>query len=105
MASDRRDGALAHETDAAAALRNDWTEALAAEGLGGPEVAKVVERLVTHLQRSVGGTELYIPVLGREYPIAAIRAAFRRGDSVRSICREHQIDRRTLYRLLGDELG
>lgn len=95
---------MAQETDAAAALRSDWTEALAAIGLGGPDVAEVVQQLVTHLQRNYGGTEIYIPVPGRAYPVDAIREAFRRGDSIRSICRAYQVDRRTLYRLLDDEL-
>lgn len=81
----------------------DWTDALASQGLEGPEVALVVQRLVHHLQRTYGGTVLYIPVAGREYPLQAIREAFRRGDSMRSICREYQVDRRTLYRLLGDD--
>lgn len=94
---------MAQETDAAAALRSDWIDALAAQGIDGPEVAAIVQRLVHHLQRNYGGTEIYIPVPGREYPVSAIREAFRRGDSMRRICREFQVDRRTLYRLLGDE--
>lgn len=64
----------------------------------------MVERLVTHLQRTVGGTVLYIPALGRRYPVDAIRAAMHRGDSIRSICRTFQIDRRTFYRLMGNDL-
>lgn len=94
---------MAHDADPAAGLRHEWSRALVEAGHDQAAVDTVLRDLITHLQRTRGGTELYVPVIGRQYPVAAIREAFARHDSIRSICRRFQIDRRTLYGLLDVE--
>lgn len=102
---DKGNNGMAHDNDSASTLRSEWTEALEAQGIDGKTAGTLVGRLIDYLQRTRPGDTIYIPVRSRDYPVADIRAAIRAGDSIRAVCANFRLDRRTLYRLLdgGDD--
>ena len=65
-------------------------------------IRHIVDAVVAYLVEEYPSQDLYIPG-GVTYPVEEIRAAVRAGQSMRAICREYRLDRRTVYRLLDDE--
>lgn len=67
------------------------------------EIRKVVSAVVAYLVEEYPAQDLYIPagLKATAYPIDALRAAVAAGGSIRSICQRYRMDRRTLYRLIG----
>lgn len=66
------------------------------------EIRPVIDAVVAYLVEEYPSQDLYIPS-AVDYPVAAIRADF--GVlSVRAMCRKYRCDRRTLYRLLDDDV-
>ncbi len=68
----------------------------------GQEVERILCAVITYLQQTYAGDELYIPLPARVIPVADIRSALRSGMSVRAICRRWRIASKTLYRMLDD---
>jgi Mor family transcriptional regulator len=69
------------------------------------DIRHVVAAVVAYLIEEYPSQDLYIPAGASEpqYPVAALRRALQSGKSVRSICREYRISRRTLYAVLDSE--
>jgi Mor family transcriptional regulator len=65
------------------------------------DIHDVVRAVVSYLMEEYPAQELYIPATV-VYPVAQLRAEIQSGKSIRSICKEHRIDRRTLYRVVGE---
>lgn len=65
------------------------------------EIHDVVRAVVDYLIEEYPAQELYIPS-SVKYPVEELRAELAAGKSVRSICKIHRIDRRTLYRVVGE---
>lgn len=65
------------------------------------DIHSVVRAVVDYLREEYPAQELYIPS-GTQYPVEALRADLAAGKSVRAICKHHRIDRRTLYRVIGE---
>lgn len=65
-------------------------------------VHAVVNAVVDYLLAEYPAQELYIPAMEKPpaYPVERIRRAIKEGRSMRWICREFRVDRRTVYRLL-----
>lgn len=63
------------------------------------DIRGVVNAVVAYLVEEYPAQDLYIPA-AVAWPVAEIRQAVERGDSLREICRRYRIDRRTVYRLL-----
>lgn len=68
------------------------------------DIHDVVRAVVDYLIEEYPAQELYIPS-SVTYPVEELRAALASGKSVRAICREHRLDRRTLYRVVGEGGG
>lgn len=68
------------------------------------DIHDVVRAVVDYLIEEYPAQELYIPS-SVTYPVEELRAALASGKSVRAICRENRIDRRTLYRVVGEGGG
>lgn len=67
------------------------------------DIRIVVAAVVAYLVEEYPAQDLYIPAsTAVEYPVQSIRAAITAGRSVRSVCTQYRIDRRTLYRLLDE---
>ena len=62
-------------------------------------IRHIIDAAVSYLVEEYPAQDLYIPS-NATYPVDAIRAAFAAGKSIRRICREFQISRKTFYRLL-----
>lgn len=65
------------------------------------DIHDVVRAVVDYLVEEYPAQELYVPS-GITYPVADLRGALAKGQSVRSICKQYRIDRRTLYRVVSD---
>jgi Mor family transcriptional regulator len=65
------------------------------------DIHAIVQAVVSYLMDEYPAQELYIPA-HVAYPIEQLRAEIQQGKSVRSICKKHRIDRRTLYRVIGE---
>jgi hypothetical protein len=68
------------------------------------EIHPVVKAVVDYLVKEYPAQDLYIPadLKPGAYPVDAIRAAVKSGKSIRSVCRQFRIDRRTVYRLMDE---
>ena len=66
------------------------------------EIRPIVDAVVAYLVEEYPSQDLYIPS-SVTYPVGEMRAAMDDGRSVRWICREFRVSRKTLYRLLDDE--
>lgn len=64
------------------------------------DIHDVVRAVVDYLIEEYPAQDLYVPS-SVTYPVEELRAELAEGRSVRSICKKHKIDRRTLYRLVG----
>lgn len=65
------------------------------------DIHDVVKAVVEYLIDEYPAQDLYVPS-SVTYPTDELRKALSDGESVRSICKRYRIDRRTLYRLVGD---
>lgn len=65
------------------------------------DIRPIVDAVVAYLVEEYPAQDLYIPA--SQVPIDDIRRHVAAGESIRSVCRRFRIDRRTLYRLLGQE--
>lgn len=65
------------------------------------EIHDVVRAVVEYLREEYPAQELYIPS-SVQYPVAQLQEELASGKSVRDICKRHRIDRRTLYRVVGE---
>lgn len=93
---------MSRDIDAATALRCEWLDLLARNGMDQAKASPIIERLIQCLQDDRGGDVIYIPVRRRHYPMDRIRADLEAGLAIRAICRRYRMDRRTLYRLLDE---
>ena len=66
------------------------------------DIEGVVRAVVQYLTEEYPAQELYIPS-SVTYPVEELRAAMSSGQSIRSICKKHRIDRRTLYAVVGGD--
>ena len=66
------------------------------------DIHAVVRAVVDYLVEEYQEQELYIPS-SVTYPVEQLRTEIASGQSVRSICKRHRIDRRTLYRVVGGD--
>ena len=68
------------------------------------DIRHVVDAVVAYLVEEYPSQDLYIPasLAPPAYPVDAIRADFAR-ESMNYVCKKYRIDRRTVYRILGDE--
>ena len=66
------------------------------------EIRPVIDAVVAYLVEEYPAQDLYIPSLV-EYPVAGIREDFG-AMSMRALCRKYRCDRRTIYRLLDDDV-
>lgn len=66
------------------------------------DIHSVVRAVVDYLIEEYPAQELYIPS-AVSYPVEQLRNEIASGQSVRSICKRHRIDRRTLYRVVGGD--
>jgi Mor family transcriptional regulator len=75
--------------------------------LDSDDIRPVVEAVVAYLVEEYPSQDLYIPASASEpqYPVAEIRAALQGGKSIRAICREFRMSRRTLYAVIDAEDG
>lgn len=64
------------------------------------DIHAVVRAVVDYLIEEYPAQDLYVPS-SVTYPVEQLRAELAEGRSVRSICKAHKIDRRTLYHLVG----
>lgn len=69
------------------------------------DIRSVVEAVVAYLVEEYPSQDLYIPASAGEpqYPVREMRDALQQGRSVRWVCREYRVSRRTLYALLDSE--
>jgi hypothetical protein len=65
-------------------------------------IRPIVEAVVAYLTEEYPSQDLYIPASAR-YPAEDVRADFRAGMSMRSICLKYRISRKTAYRLLDSD--
>lgn len=65
------------------------------------DIHDVVQAVVSYLTEEYPAQELYIPS-SVVYPVEELKQALASGRSVRWICKTYRIDRRTLYRLVGE---
>jgi Mor family transcriptional regulator len=92
---------VTEDIDPARELLNELVRAVCeATGLRAVSAVRFVEPIVRHLQQNYGGEQLYIPSVGRTYPVDEMRQAVLSGVSMRALCRKYKVSRRTLYRLL-----
>lgn len=68
----------------------------------GDDIHDVVRAVVAYLIEEYPAQDLYVPS-SITYPVEILRADLAAGKSVRSICKRHRIDRRTLYRVVGGD--
>lgn len=64
------------------------------------DIDAVVRAVVEYLIEEYPAQDLYVPS-SVTYPVEELRLELAEGRSIRSICKKHRIDRRTLYRLVG----
>lgn len=92
---------MSEEFDPARELLNEFVRVLCeATGMRSINAIRLVEPIVRYLQQNHGGEQLYIPAIGRTYPVEEIRRAVSAGISIRALCRKYRVSRKTLYRLL-----
>lgn len=72
-----------------------------AKGLPYDEATSYAEPIVRYLQQQHGGDELYIPQPYMRRDAAEILAAREAGKSIKEICKQFAVSRRTYYRLLS----
>ena len=65
------------------------------------DIRHIVDAVVAYLVEEYPAQDLYIPA--SQLPIEDIRRQVAQGESIRAVCRRFRIDRRTLYRMLGQE--
>lgn len=65
------------------------------------DIHEVVRAVVGYLMEEYPAQDLYIPATVA-YPVEQLRTEIQQGRSIRSICKKHRIDRRTLYRVVGE---
>lgn len=82
-------------------LRADLAELLAAEDVPHSAACAITEKLVTRLQQKCGGDRLFVPRVDRSKRDAAILADWKKGDSPEVIAKRHEVDRATVYRIIG----
>jgi Mor family transcriptional regulator len=66
------------------------------------EIRPVIDAVVAYLVEEYPAQDLYIPSRA-EYPVGNIRADFG-AMSMRALCRKYRCDRRTIYRLLDEDV-
>lgn len=66
------------------------------------DIHDVVRAVVEYLIDEYPAQDLYVPA-SVTYPVDEMRRWLADGKSVRSICKHFRIDRRTLYRMVGDD--
>lgn len=66
------------------------------------QIRPVIDAVVAYLVEEYPAQDLYIPSLA-EYPVGNIRADFG-AMSMRALCRKYRCDRRTIYRLLDEDV-
>ncbi len=96
---------MSHEVDKAEELRRLLVRGLC-EQLGLTEIVAMqfANPLVAFLQREYAGEQLYIPKPARQYDLLQIMAQLEAGMTPREVCEHHGMSRRTLHRLLPQEL-
>lgn len=57
--------------------------------------------IVRHLQSEYGGSRIYMPKPGSAFMVDEVRAAFQRTNDARAVCKQFQISKATLYRMVG----
>lgn len=86
----------------AQALQDELAMALCqAKGLSFDEATTFAEPIVRHLQQQYGGDELYIPQPYVRRNVQEVLAAKESGMTVKDICRQFRLSRRTYFRLLS----
>lgn len=67
-------------------------------------IRPIVDAVVAYLVEEYPSQDLYIPS-SVTYPVRDILADLAAGISMRRICEKYRCDRRTIYRVIGDDPG